>query len=166
MSWKHLGFGAAVCLSMALSAVGCSPAAPEAQSTIPAAGGDPAVALVQRFKMGAGLESIANQAAGATTAFATLAQRHGTAQAKRLVAGEMSKLAPAYQARWDRNLATIYAKHFTADELRSLATQGTRSPHAAKFRSTQATIAGEMRQVSSPLLRQLVTEALRNALAR
>ncbi|ASR43093.1 hypothetical protein BEN78_06560 [Xanthomonas citri pv. mangiferaeindicae] len=116
--------------------------------------------------MGAGLESLANRAAGATTTFATLAQQHGVAKAKQWVAGEISKLVPAYQARWDRNLATIYAKHFTADELRSLATQGTRSPHAAKFRSTQATVAAEMQEASSPLLQQLVTEALRNVLQR
>ena len=116
--------------------------------------------------MGARLESLANQAAGATTTFATLAQQHGAAEAKHLVAGEIARLVPAYQARWDRNLATIYAKHFTADELRSLATQGTRSPHAAKFRSTQAAFAAEMQAVSRPLLQQLVTQALRNVVGR
>ncbi|WP_156170577.1 hypothetical protein [Luteimonas sp. FCS-9] len=166
MSWKNLVCVAAIYVSIALSAAGCSPATPDGQTAIPAAGNDPAVALVQRFKMGAGLESLANQAAGATTTFAMLAQQHGAAEAKRLVGSEISKLLPAYQVRWDRNLATIYAKHFTADELRSLATQGTRSPHNGKFRSTQATVAAEMREVSSPLLQELVMEALRNVLQR
>ncbi|UNK42532.1 hypothetical protein MNO14_00020 [Luteimonas sp. S4-F44] len=116
--------------------------------------------------MGARLESLANQAAGATTTFATLAQQHGAAKVKQLVAAEISKLIPAYQARWDRNLAMIYAKHFTPEELRSLATQGTRSPHAAKFRSTRAAVAAEMQAVSRPLLQQLVTQALRNVVGR
>jgi hypothetical protein len=166
MYWKHVALAGAVCLSMTLSAVGCNPATPEAQTAIPESEGDSAAALVERFKMGAGLESLANQAAGATTTFATLAQQHGAAEAKHLVAGEIARLVPAYQARWDRNLATIYAKHFTPDELRSLATQGTGSPDAAKFRSTQATVAADMQAVSSPLLQQLVTEALHNALQR
>ena len=166
MCWKHFPYVAAVCLSIALSAAGCRPASPEAETAISTPGGDPAAVLVQRFKMGAGLESLANQAAGATTTFATLAQQHGAAEARHLVAGEIARLVPAYQARWDRNLATIYAKHFTPDELRSLATQGTGSPDAAKFRSAQATVAADMQAVSSPLLQQLVAEALHNALQR
>lgn len=163
MSWRRSFTLAAACLVAAVLSIGCSQVGQDPQAAVPTASGDPAVALVQRFKLGAGFESLANQAAGATTTFATLAQKHGVAGARQRVRSEISKAIPSYQRRWDQNLASIYSRHFTAEELGSLAAQGTRSPYAEKFRSTQAAIAGEMRDASSPLLQELVTGALSNA---
>jgi hypothetical protein len=124
---------------------------------------DPGLALVHRFKMGAGLESLATQVARTTTTFGAVSKQHGPAGAEQRVQREISKALPSYQDQWDRNLAAIYSRHFSAEELRSLATRGTSSPYAGKFTATQAAVAVEMRATSSPLLQKLVTEALTNA---
>ena len=165
MFWRRVFVAPAICLAIALLVAGCNKATPPAQAsvTVTVPSEDPAASLVGRFKMGAGLESLANQVAGTTTTFATLAQKHGVAGAQQLVKDEISKVSPSYQGRWDQNLASIYSKHFSAEELRSLAAQGTSSPHVEKFRSTHAVVAAEMRVVSGPLLQQLVTEALSSA---
>ena len=163
MSWRRISAASAICLAVTLLMAGCNKPTPGAQASIAAPSSDPASALVQRFKMGAGLELLANQVAGTTTTFAIIAQKHGVAGAKQLVKDEIAKTIPSYQSRWDQNLTSIYSKHFSAEELRSLAVKGTSSPHIDKFRSTQAVISTEMRAASSPMLQQLVTEALSNA---
>lgn len=166
MFWRRIFTACIICLAATLLMSGCSRAAPGPQTSAAATPSDPAAALVQRFKMGAGLESMANQVAGTTTTFAMLAQKRGIEGARQLVRDEITKSIPTYQARWDSNLASIYSKHFTAEELRSLSAQGTSSSHIDKFRSTQSAVATEMRAASSPLLQQLVTEALSNAVKR
>jgi len=121
---------------------------------------NPALTLVQRFNMGAGLETLANQVARTTTTFGVIAKKHGASEASKLVKAEISKALPTYQSRWNQNLALIYSKHFSAAELQSLATLGTSSPYAEKFKSTHAVVGAEMHVSSSHLLKELVTEAL------
>ncbi|KRE96784.1 hypothetical protein ASG87_15790 [Frateuria sp. Soil773] len=154
-AWGRALAVAAVLLALSVVAPGGAGAAAEA--------GDPALALVQRFGMGRGLETLANEAAAGTVTYGSLSRKHGVAAAKQLVATEIHRLLPDYQARWEQNLAAVYAKHFAPDELRSLAAQGKRSPYAAKFSATHAAVASDMRAASSGLLRQLVTEALLRA---
>lgn len=124
---------------------------------------DPALALVQRFHMGAGLESLANDLAHSTTTYAMLVQQHGLIGADRLLKAEISMALPEYQSRWDRNLAAIYSKHFTAEELRSFAALGKGSPYVDKFNATHDAVGAEMRAASKPLLLQLTTESLLGA---
>jgi len=159
--------GAVVLMSLLLAGCGEAPSTPlRAGEVVPPATApstDPAAALVARFKMGDGLAKLADEAARATTTFASMVEQTGAATAKQRVQAEINRLLPAYQARWDGTLAAIYARHFSADELRSLASQGTRSPHAARFNTLQNTVAAEMRADAQPLLRLLVAEALTNA---
>lgn len=127
---------------------------------------DPALLLVQHFHMGKGLESLANQAAHGTTTFAVIVQHHGVTEAERLLEAEIARAAPKYQNRWDQNLAAVYARHLSAEELRSLATLGASSPYAGKFQATHGAVAAEMRSASSNLLLQLVSEALASAMRK
>lgn len=150
---------------MALSAASaaCAFATPAVRASAESASAAPALALVRRFNMGGGLESLANQVAHATTEFGVIAQKHGRARADQLIKAAISRALPAYQSRWNQNLALVYSRHFSAEQLRSLAILGTSSPYATKFKSTQDAVSAEMRDLSSQLLQQLVTEALANA---
>ena len=163
LPWKRIFTIHATCLVITLLVASCSKSTPAVQPAADASHDNPAAALVKRFNMGAGLESMANQVARTITTFGLIAKEHGTSEAVQVVKGEIPKSLPAYQSRWDNNLASIHSKHFSADELRSLAVQGTSSPCIAKFRSTQETVATEIRADSSPLLQQLVTKAPGNA---
>jgi len=156
-----MGLSLAGCGEAPSTPTGAGAVGPTPTTTAPST--DPAAALVARFNMGDGLAKLADEAARATTTFASIAEQSGAPAAKQRVQAEISRLLPAYQARWDGTLAAIYARHFSADALRSLASQGTRSPHAARFNALQNTVAAEMRTEAQPLLRQLVAEALTNA---
>ncbi len=161
----------ATCIATALLLAGCDSTPPAAatvsSASAPAAapGTSPAEALVKRFNMGAGLESLAYDAGRGTTTFGALASQHGAAQADQRLRAEIARALPAYQQRWEHTLASLYARHFSAAELSSLTTQGTASPYAARFRTVQPTVAAEMQAVSKPLLEALVTEALTKAAA-
>ncbi|WP_422507679.1 hypothetical protein [Stenotrophomonas sp. GZD-301] len=158
-----MGLSLAGCGEAPSTPTGAGAVGPTPTATATAPSTDPAAALVARFNMGDGLAKLADEAARATTTFALMAEQSGTPAAKQRVQAEISRLLPAYQARWDGTLAAIYARHFSADALRSLASQGTRSPHAARFNALQNTVAAEMRTEAQPLLRQLVAEALTHA---
>jgi hypothetical protein len=144
-----------------LSGCGIQSSAGDAPANSTSSG--PAATLVRRFNMGAGLESLANDNARTTTTFRMLVKRYGTRDAAQLVSEEIHKALPAYQPKWDSNLASIYAKHFSSEELRSLAAEGQRSPYRSQFAATHAEISVEMQKLSTSLLEQLVTEALTNA---
>jgi hypothetical protein len=150
-----------------LSLAGCGEAPSTAPRTgvpsAPTASADPAAALVARFRLGKGLAQLADEAARSTTTFASMVEQTGADAATQRVQAEIGRLLPAYQPRWDGMLAAIYARHFSADALHSLASQGTRSPHAARFNALQNTVAAEMRADAQPLLRQLVADALTRA---
>jgi hypothetical protein len=161
----------ATCIATALLLAGCdSPPPAAATASTPSApaaapGATPAEALVKRFNMGAGLESLAYDAGRSTTTFGALASQLGAAQADQRLRAEIARALPAYQQRWEHALALLYARHFSAAELSSLAAQGTASPYAARFRTVQPTVAAEMQAMSKPLLEALVTEALTRAAA-
>jgi hypothetical protein len=153
-------------MAVAAPLAGCGKATPAAYAPAAAPSGDPGLALVRRLNMGAGLESLANDVAHATTTFGIIAQKHGLSAADKLVKAEIYKALPAYRKRWDQNLARIYSRHFSAEELRSLAMLGTSSPYAGKFRSSHGAVGAEMRDVSGQLLQQLVTAALTHAIGQ
>jgi hypothetical protein len=113
--------------------------------------------------MGNGLESLALEAARRTVTYGALVQKHGSLGAEVLVKAELAKSVQSYQPRWNANLAAIYSRHFSSEELRSLAEQGPRSPYAGKFASTHEVVGVEMRAASTALLEQVVTEALSRA---
>lgn len=120
--------------------------------------GDPAADLVRNFKMGANLEQMANAVAASTHTYATVSPAEVSAQIRRL--------APRYQAEWDANLARAHAAHLSPEALRSLASEGRRSPFYAKLEQQRPAIAADMKVASDALLQRLVTEALGQAAKR
>lgn len=140
-----------------LTLTACTQAPPAVDPIAPS---NPATALVQRFNMGQGLRGLALDAARATNSYASLVQQLGKATADQQVQTQLDRHLPHYQAAWDQRLAGLYAQHLSAEELLSLAREGTRSPYAAKFRTIQPQVAAQMRAQSRPLLTELVTKAL------
>ncbi|MGX5729490.1 hypothetical protein ACWKWK_03040 [Pseudoxanthomonas beigongshangi] len=119
---------------------------------------DPAADLVRNFRMGANLEQMANDVAASTHTYATVSPVD--------VKARISRLAPKYQAEWDANLARAHAAHLSPEELRSLASEGRRSPFHSKLERQRPAIAADMKAASSGLLQRLVREALMGAAER
>ena len=125
---------------------------------------DPALAMVERFNMGSNLERMAIQVAKNTHTYGMVAEKHGATNAQLVVAQEIQKLIPEYQPRWNKNLASAYSFHLSQDELRSLATVGKKSPYVSKLLTSQASTGEDMKNSSMPILAELVTKALSNAI--
>lgn len=129
-----------------------------APTTTPIAGepqaGDPAADLVRKFRMGANLEQMA-------IATATMTHTSGSVRAED-VAAEVRRLAPKYQAQWDQNLAKAHAAHLSAEQLRSIAAEGRGSSSYPALEQNRQAISADMKATSSPILQQLVAEALTN----
>ena len=124
------------------------------------------MALVQRQHLGGNLKTIALATAQKTETFAVLASGVGPDKAKALVSTQLASHAPQFEGKWNKNLADIYAQHFTPEELGSLAAEGGKSKYAAKIAEKQAAIGGEMRRQSTPILVSYVTAAMKSALAQ
>jgi len=125
-----------------------------------------AMTLVQRQHLGGNLKIIALATAQKTETFAMLASKVGVPQAKTLVSKELDSHARQFEGKWNKNLADIYAQHFTPEELSSLAAQGPKSKFADKMAGKQPEIGGEMRRRSTPILISYVTAAMKSALTR
>ncbi len=125
---------------------------------------NPAMALVERFNMGSNLEQMAILVAKSSHTYGMVAEKHGKENAQQVVTQEIQKLLPLYQAKWNTNLANAYAKNLSTEELRSLATEGKNSPYASKFKQVQNPVGEEMKKNSMPILTELLTEAMKNAI--
>lgn len=118
---------------------------------------DPAAELVRKFRMGSNLEQMA---------IAVAANTHTSAlTSKTSVVTEIRRLAPKYQAQWDENLAKAHSAHLSQEELRSISAEGRSSSFYPRLESQRQAIAADMKNLSSPLLQQLVTEALTNSVS-
>lgn len=126
--------------------------------------GDPGLALVDRYHLGSNLERMANAVAKGTHTYGLVAQIHGVNNASAVVTREIKKLLPTYQERWDKNLANAYSAHFSPAELRSLTQMGAHSPFADKLLTERHAVSQDMQKHSEPLLTELVTKALINAI--
>ena len=62
--------------------------------------------------------------------------------------------------------AAIYARHFTAEELASLASEGRHSRHIDKLNAKQQVIGVQMQQLSTPVLIAYVSAALNSAFSK
>jgi hypothetical protein len=125
---------------------------------------NPALAMIERFKMGSNLEVMAVQVAKKTVTYTMVEKKFGATEAPSVVSQEIKKLLPVYQERWNQNLAKAYALHLSPEELRSLAETGNQSPHVKKLLSVQTVVGSEMQKISSTLLTDFVTEALMGAM--
>ena len=127
---------------------------------------NPAMDLVQRQRLGSNMKTIALATAQKTETYAMLASGVGPAKAKTLVSRELTTHAREYEGKWNRNLAGIYAQHFTPEELSSLAKDGGKSQYARKMVEKQGAIGSEMRRQSTPILIAYVAAAMKSAMAR
>lgn len=132
----------------------------------PSAPPEPALVFVTNHKLGGKLSGMALAAATRTQTFTTLSARVGSDEAQTLVSRELAKSLPKYQPRWDQQLAVAYAKHFSADELRSLAIEGQASKHLGKLAERQNAVGADMRAAAQQVLVELVSEVLSRSAAQ
>jgi len=125
-----------------------------------------AAEFVQRQQLGNNLKMLGIATAQKTQTFAMMASRLGQTEAQHMVSKELDAYADQYQGLWNANLAKIYARHFTAEELASLVTQGRTSPFIGKLMEKQRIIGYEMQQLSTPLLTDYVSAAMNSAFAK
>jgi hypothetical protein len=140
-----------------------------AGSWIPSnAQGDPeraALDFVTTGRIGSNLPEMAFAVASRTQTFQMLNQKLGPAEARQRVQDEIATAAPKYQEQWDKNLASAYAKHFSAEELDSLKAEGPRSEYAGKLASMQKAVGDDMRATSQPMLTEMLKSVLQNVLS-
>jgi hypothetical protein len=117
--------------------------------------------LVAKAHMGSNLPVIALSAAQGTVSWSVIAEKLGADDTNRIVSEEIAALLPKYQPEWDENLARAYEKSFSEEELSSLVADGPASQYVEKVKAQQATVAGDMRSTSEPIVLALVTEALK-----
>jgi hypothetical protein len=117
--------------------------------------------LVAKAHMGSNLPALALSTAQGTVSYSVIAEKLGADDASRIVSEEITTLLPKYQPEWDENLARAYEKSFSEEELSSLVADGPASPYVEKVKAQLATVGGEMRSTSEPILTALVTEALK-----
>ncbi|MDR7284374.1 hypothetical protein J2X84_003212 [Pseudomonas corrugata] len=117
--------------------------------------------LVAKVHMGRNLPALALSTAQGTVSYSMIAEKLGADDANRIVSEEITALLPKYQPEWDENLARAYEKSFSEEELASLVAEGPASQYVEKVKAQQATVGGEMRSTSEPIVAALVTEALK-----
>lgn len=136
----------------------------------PAAADAPALnearALVAKAHMGSTLPAIALSTAKGTVSYQMITEKLGTDDADRIVTEEITALLPKYQPEWDENLARAYEKSFSEEELASLVADGPVSPFVEKVKAQQATVGGDMRATSEPIVAALVSEALKSTMEK
>jgi hypothetical protein len=122
-----------------------------------------ATEFVQQRQLGRNLKTLAGAVAANTQTYAMLVSKIGAGGAQALVGQELDAYIGQYQGKWDSNLAQIYARHFTPEELRSLASEGRNSRFLNKLVSKQEAIGAEMESQSKPILSSYVSAALNSA---
>jgi hypothetical protein len=125
-----------------------------------------AAEFIQRQHLGRNLKTLASSAAPRTQTFAMMASKLGQAETQLLVSKELDACADQFQGQWNSNLAKIYARHFTPEELTSLTSEGRNSPYVNKLAAKQGVIGAEMQQLSTPILTAYLGAAMNGAFAK
>lgn len=124
-----------------------------------------AAEFIQRQHLGRNLKMLAASAAPRTQTFSMMASNLGQSETQLLVSKELDARADQFQEQWNANLATIYARHFTPEELASLTSEGRNSPYANNLVAKQEVISAEMQQLSTPILTAYLSAAMNGAFA-
>lgn len=121
-----------------------------------------ALEFLKKWKLNANLYLLTSDAMMNTTTFRIMVNNQGLADSRNLLVKNMVQILPKYQTEWDRNMAAVYAQHFSAEELQSLTQEGPKSPWAKKLASptTQEVLGQEMREKSSSILQAAAAEVL------
>lgn len=121
-----------------------------------------ALEFLRKWKLNANLYLLTSDAIMKTTTFRIMVNNLGPDETKGLLVKNMVQILPKYQTEWDRNMAAIYAQHFSAEELQSLTQEGPKSQWAKKLASpsTQEVLGQEMREKSSAMLQAAAAEVL------
>ncbi|QEI07699.1 hypothetical protein FXN63_19045 [Pigmentiphaga aceris] len=127
---------------------------------------DAAYSFVTKQRLGHNFETTARGLIEESAPYMGLVQQLGAVKAKRLVSDEFNARIDVYLTRWERSLANVFAKHFTAQELSSLTAEGGASAHRAKFVQKQTVIEQDISAATKPVLKEFVTEVLGRAMAK
>lgn len=122
--------------------------------------------LVLAMRMDTWMERVAGKAVGRSDGYYALADRYGEEKATQMAKEEIARMVPLHIEAWRLEAATVHARHFTDEELLSLALDLGRSPHAARFEELYPRITEELQALLEPRVDRLLAEALRNAHAR
>jgi hypothetical protein len=125
-----------------------------------------ATELVRRQHLGSNLKTIALATAVRTQTFAILVKQMGVSKAQAVVSTELDAHAREYEGRWDQNLASAYAQHFTSEELASLASEGRNSRYVRKLGEQQGAVGASMERLSKPLLVEYVSASMNSAFSK
>ncbi|MYM37430.1 hypothetical protein GTP38_24180 [Duganella sp. FT94W] len=123
-----------------------------------------ATEFVNSRQLGRNMKTLAFVAAMRTHTFAMMLSKLSVTQAQSLLSQELDAYAHQFQGQWNANLAQVYARHFTVEELRSLASEGRNSRFIGKLASQQGSIGAEMQSLSAPILISYVSAALNSAI--
>lgn len=125
-----------------------------------------AVELIRLQHVGRNLKMLAALVAPRTQTFAMMAAKLGRSETELLISKELDAFADQFQGQWDSNLAKIYARHFTLEELVSLTSGGRNSPYFNKIAAKEEAMSVEMRQLSKPILVEYVSAAMYSAFVK
>ena len=90
----------------------------------------------------------------------------GPVRAESILKTELTKSTDKYQDQWNKNLAHVYLKYFSVDELNSLSKDKQKSPYAKKMVKKLREISSSMQSKSNGLLKTIVTEAITNTYSK
>jgi hypothetical protein len=127
--------------------------------------GEAALKFVTTHRIGSNLSQMALVVASSTQTYQVLTQKLGPTEARKRVQEEIAAVVPTYQNQWDKHLASAYAKHFSAEELDSLRSEGPKSKYAGKLASMQKAVGADMRAASQPVLSEMLGRVLQNVLS-
>jgi 5,10-methenyltetrahydromethanopterin hydrogenase len=122
--------------------------------------------LLKTKRMDSNLRPMALILSAKSHMFSQLAKRLGPKEASAAVTREIDRLLPRYQSTWEKNLAEVYAQHFSAEELVSLTTDGKASKYMPKFNKKSNDVRKDMKESSEQGVFALSTLAMTKVWSR
>ena len=122
--------------------------------------------LVARRDIGNNLRLMSLELAATTQTYLMIVAKIGPVAARSSVAREIDALIPNYQARWNHELAVVYARHLPLEALISLTAEGRESKYASKLADKLNDIGEDMRVRSTPILIELLSAAMLSAFSK
>lgn len=125
-----------------------------------------AIHFIETLGIGNNLKVISASAARDTKTYNMIVSKIGPVRAESILKTELTKSTDKYQDQWNKNLAHVYLKYFSVDELNSLSKDKQKSPYAKKMVKKLREISSSMQSKSNGLLKTIVTEAITNTYSK